>query len=249
MSAPLPRGPLISTFLRSFALQGSWNYRTMVGCGFGFALLPVLRHLAREDRLELNDAVRRHIRHFNTHPYLSGIALGAVTRLESEGEDPEVIERFKSAIRGPLGGLGDSLIWAVWLPSTLVGGLIAVWLGAPPIAAVLLFLVVYNVGHLGLRVWGFRVGLAEGKRVGPRLRSAALGHLGERLSSIGVILLGVLTSLIFVDDPGLHDPGALWVPLGAVAFGVGLVLGQRAWRPAALTVVIVIGIITTTQFL
>jgi hypothetical protein len=32
-------------FLRSFAIQGSWNYRTLQGSGFAFALMPVLRYV------------------------------------------------------------------------------------------------------------------------------------------------------------------------------------------------------------
>ena len=35
--------------LRSFAVQGSWNYRTLIGAGFAFALLPALRALYGRD--------------------------------------------------------------------------------------------------------------------------------------------------------------------------------------------------------
>jgi len=73
----LPRGVLLSAFARCFVIQGSWNYHTMLGSGFAFALLPVLRHLAADpDALER--AVDRHLELFNAHPYLSGVAVGAV---------------------------------------------------------------------------------------------------------------------------------------------------------------------------
>jgi hypothetical protein len=42
---PAPRARLASAFLRSFLIQGSWNYHTMIGCGFAFAMLPGLRAL------------------------------------------------------------------------------------------------------------------------------------------------------------------------------------------------------------
>jgi PTS system mannose-specific IID component len=45
---PAPRvSPLtwLSVFVRTLAIQGSWNYETLLGNGVGFALEPVLRQL------------------------------------------------------------------------------------------------------------------------------------------------------------------------------------------------------------
>ena len=33
----------VSVFVRTLAIQGSWNYETLIGNGVGFALEPVLR--------------------------------------------------------------------------------------------------------------------------------------------------------------------------------------------------------------
>src|SRR5690606_27816165 len=54
-----------SMFLRSFAVQGSWNYRTLIGAGFAFALLPALKALYGRDAGRLNDAMASHCRLFN----------------------------------------------------------------------------------------------------------------------------------------------------------------------------------------
>jgi PTS system mannose-specific IID component len=225
----------VSAFLRSFLIQGSWNYRSMIGGGFAFALLPVLRRLFQGDRLE--EALARHTEHFNSHPYLAGLALGATARLEAEGADPELLRRFKTAIKGPLGALGDGLVWAAWLPTTALVGLVAYFLGAPPWVCVLLFLVPYNIGHLGLRAWGFRAGLRWGHEVGRVLREAALGPLTERLNRVGTLLLGVFSGLLGVVGFRGGPLGTLWVALGAAAFVAGLLGGLRAWRPAALVAV------------
>ncbi len=112
----LGRGALLSTFLRSFVVQGSWNYHTMLGSGFAFALLPGLRRVYAGDREGYEAAVRRHLEHFNAHPYLVGLALGATLRMEEDGVGAETVHRFKVAVRGPLGSLGDQLVWATWLP-------------------------------------------------------------------------------------------------------------------------------------
>ena len=47
---------LVRSFLRSFSIQGSWNYRTMIGGGFGHAILPALRWLYRGNSAKLTEA-------------------------------------------------------------------------------------------------------------------------------------------------------------------------------------------------
>lgn len=236
MSAPpVPASARWSVFLRSLTIQGSWNYHTMIGSGFAFALLPVLRRLRSGGDLE--ESLQRHVEHFNAHPYLSGLALGAVARLEAEGRDPDLVSRFKVAIKGPLGGLGDNLVWAAWLPTTVLVGLVLWAVGASPTAAVLVFLGLYNAGHLGLRVWSFDVGLREGTEVAGRLRDAGLGRVAERVVRTGSVALGLLAGVLLVSIGSIGSVSGVWTALAVVAFVVGLHGGLRAWRPAALAVV------------
>jgi len=230
----LPRPALAGSFLRSFLIQGSWNYRTMIGHGFGFALLPVLRSLY-EGR-DLRQALERHTDHFNAHPYLAGVGLGAASRMEAEGEDPEGIRRFKDVLRGPLGGLGDRLVWAGLLPVSMLVALVLAWLGAGPEVCVPVFLVLYNTGHLTLRAWGFRAGLREGRAIGRRLRDAGLRSRSALLDRVGSFLTGVLVALV-LSAPGEGIEGPLWWLLVGGAVAVGLSGGERVWRPAALVVV------------
>jgi len=244
VSATLPRGALASSFVRSFLIQGSWNYHTMIGCGFAFAMLPGLRAVYGAQATGMAESLGRHAELFNAHPYLSGVALGAVLRLELEGADPETVRRFKGAVRGPLGSLGDALVWASWLPAISVLALALFWSGLPGWLSVAVFLVVYNVGHVGLRLWGFRVGLAEGRDVGRRLAEAELDTWTNRLRSVGALLLGALVGALLAGDGGLVDAGVLWVSLALAAFLAGLLVGHRAWRPAAATVVVAIVLLT-----
>ena len=146
-------------FARSFLIQGSWNFRTMLGGGFAFALLPVLRRLFRGDPEAFRAALQRHTEHFNAHPYMAGAALGAVCRMEEERRAPEEIARFKRAVRGPLGGLGDALVWVGWRPLTVLAALVLALSGVSPFFTVSFFLLLYNAGHLALRIWSFRIGL------------------------------------------------------------------------------------------
>ncbi|MEX2048564.1 MAG: PTS system mannose/fructose/sorbose family transporter subunit IID [Gemmatimonadota bacterium] len=238
----LTRGALVSSFLRSFLVQGSWNYHTMLGCGFAFSLLPGLRRLFGRD--DLAGPLERHVELFNAHPYLVGVALGAVLKLESDEADAETVRRFKLAVRGPLGSLGDALVWAAWLPGVSVAALTMYWLGAPGWLSLVAFLVVYNVGHIGLRLWGFRVGLAAGRDVGARLARADLSGWTRRVETGVTVLLGALVGALLAGDRGLAEAGALWVALAFLAFLAGLLGGHRGWRPTAATVVATIGVLT-----
>ena len=233
----------MSSFLRQFIIQGSWNYRSMLGSGFAYCMIPFLRRRGLSGP-DLDDAVRSHMGPFNAHPYLAGLALGAVTRMEGSGTDTETIERFKRAIQGSLGGLGDVLIWGAWRPATLLLALVLAWAGAPPWISVSVFLIVYNLGHLALRWWGFSRGLHYGKDVGVRLREADLSRLGERVFSGGALLLGILVGAFLVSRLATLDAGALWSVVGFAAFGVGLKFGHRALRGTTLVLVLVITLLT-----
>ena len=243
MSERLPRATVAATLLRSFLIQGSWNYHTMIGTGFGFAMLPGLRWIYGDDEASLDRSVERHVEHFNAHPYLSTLALGASLRMEQEGAEPETVRRFKSAVRGPLGGLGDQLVWATWLPGVAVLALVVYWFGAPAGVVVGLFLTVYNIGHVGLRIWGLRAGLRSGRAVGARLAEANLAGWTHRLQPVVVLLLGVLMGALVGGEGEFPTLGGPWGLVGLAGFLAGLLGGHRVWRPAAVVTTIAICVI------
>ena len=245
MRTRIKSGALIAVFMRSFLVQGSWNYHTMLGSGFAFAMLPGLRSLYQDDEDKLEEPLERHSDHFNAHPYLTGIALGASLRLEADGAGAETVRSFKTAVRGPLGSLGDSLVWATWLPGISVLALAIYWLGLPGSWSALVFLLVFNAGHLGLRIWGFRVGYSEGRDVGHKLKVVDLSRLTARLRRVAVLLLGLLVGVLLGAEGGLASAGLLWVLLSVAGFAAGLLAGHYAWRPAATTLVVSIVLLTT----
>jgi mannose PTS system EIID component len=226
---------------RSLAVQGSWNYETLTGTGFAFAILPALRRLYRDPEL-LDAAVRRHEGPFNTHPYLAPLALGAVIRLEQDGEDPAMIERFKAALRGSLGTLGDQLVWAGWRPTCILLALVLVLAGSPWWLAVSVFLVVYNVGHGGLRIWGLALGLQEGRYVADRLRPSIMRSTQPRLISAGAFLAAAAVVLVLGAGvpPLAGAPGPLWAGLGLVGALAGAWWGERARAAAVVGVALLV---------
>lgn len=162
------------TLLRLLTVQGSWNYDRMLGIGFGVSEEPLLRGLAENgDQGAYRAAVARGTLFFNSHPYLAGMAVGAAARLEYDRAAPQQIERLRAALCGPLGSLGDRLVWAGMLPFAAAAAMSAIALGAgwKAIGAFLLF---YNAGQLALRWWALRAGWRHGAAVGSALRNPTI---------------------------------------------------------------------------
>jgi PTS system mannose-specific IID component len=225
-------------FFRSFTIQGSWNYRTLIGNGFAFSLLPVLRSIYGQDPEALRRAVARHRTIFNSHPYLVGVALGAVARLEMEGAEVRTIDRFKAAIRGPLGSIGDGLVWAAWRPLCLITGLVLYYAGLRWAWVAIVFLGLYNAGHLALRIWGFEIGFRHGRDVGERLRRARLARIQKATARAGAFGLGLLVPVLL----GSAATGLIWPWWAAAALAAlaGIRLGNAVRLPLAIALILFI---------
>lgn len=240
------RWTIFSVLFRALAVQGSWNYETLSGTGFAFVILPTLRRIHGDDHEAVEAALRRHEGPFNSHPYLAPLALGAVIRMEEDEEEPAVIDRFKAALRGSLGTLGDQLVWAGWRPVCLLGALALLLLGVAWWLTLLTFLVVYNVGHLGMMYWGLSVGLAEGRGVAERLRGS-VRRTQPRLMAAGACLAGIVMVLVVAKGvPGVpFDPGWIWAVLAVLGVVAGARWGERA-RPIAVGGAVALAVVGMT---
>lgn len=238
---PAPHLPLrtrLAILLRMFAIQGSWNYESLLGNGVGFCVEPALRLLPGGIHTpRFKEALGRESRYFNAHPYLAAVAVGALARAELDGVPADRIERFRKALSGPLGSVGDRLVWAGWLPLCSILALVAFGLGAGALATVGLFLAVYNAGHVALRIWGFQVGWSHGLRVASALGTPLLQRGPTWLAQAVALAAGLALPLAFVRVIG---PGKVLLggTLGAVAVGAVVVARLEGrlegWRLALL---------------
>lgn len=223
-TAPAPTLSLrtrVAIFFRLLAVQGAWNYETLVGNGIGFCVEPALRGLpGGRDGDAYRAALARESQYFNAHPYLASVAVGALARAELDGEAPERIERFRTALCGPLGALGDRLVWATFLPLCSFAALVVFGLGGSPMATVLTFLGLYNTGHLGLRIWGLQAGWKRGLNVALSLGHPVLQHAAPRLGQVASLLAGLAlpVALHRIVGPGqvLHGTTLAGAVAGAV---------------------------------
>ncbi len=234
----LPWRVRAAILLRLFAIQGAWNYETMMGNGVAFALEPALRLLPGGHRGEpFRQAMTRHSGYFNAHPYLAAVAVGALARAELDGVPVSQIERFRVAAPGPLGSVGDRLVWAGWLPFSSCVALLAFGLGLSPGGVVLVFLGTFNLLHLGLRIWGLNAGWSQGLDVAATLANPVLRQAPAYVARATALVAGMALP---VAAHGIIGPGRVLLGgvLASVATGaliVTLLHGRlEGWRLATL---------------
>jgi mannose PTS system EIID component len=234
----------VAVFIRLLAIQGSWNYETLLGNGVGFCLEPALRGLpGGVHSPAFHQALARESRYFNAHPYLASVAVGALARAELEGADPMRIERFRTALCGPLGSVGDRLVWAGWLPFCSLFSLAVFGLGLSAAAVVGLFLILYNIGHFGLRLWGLNTGWNHGLRVASALGNPVLRHGPQQIGRVAALATGIAIPLALgrVIGPGRSLLGEVLI---AVALGSFLIIRVQTriegWRLSLFVLVAVV---------
>jgi PTS system mannose-specific IID component len=217
------RGTL-RAFLRLLTVQASWNYERMQGIGMGYAAEPLLEDLKSADPGRHAEAVARSAEYFNCHPYLAGLAVGALARAEHEGTPGSQILRFRTALCSPLGALGDQVFWTGLLPALVGLCIVAIAAGAG-LWAIGGFLLVFNACRLATAWWALRTGLASGFQVATALQESWLPRLAERLGPVA----GLLSGLALPAAAGYLLAGAPAAALLAAALigAVGMVLFRR----------------------
>ncbi|SER07993.1 PTS system mannose/fructose/sorbose family transporter subunit IID [Lentzea albida] len=167
--------------------QVSWNYERMQGLGFAYAMEPVLRRLY-PDAHEYAQGLQRHMQFFNTSVLVGGpLILGSAIAME-EARSPQSAESTKVALMGPLAGIGDTLVFALYNSIIFtIGASLALqgnWLG--PVFAMVMVLVPYAL----VRRWQFRLAYREGKRLIARFAVGTLDRLSRGATVLGFVVLG-----------------------------------------------------------
>jgi mannose/fructose/N-acetylgalactosamine-specific phosphotransferase system component IID len=180
---------LFRLYLRSFFVQNGWSFERMLALGFLWILKPLTRRFFYTVD-EQKSFLKRHLLSFNANPYLVNYAVGAVVRMEEEKTPEEQIARFKSSFRGPLGAIGDRLIWQNLRPVLLTLGLIlAITIGS---LGVLVCWMIFNLYQAYLRARGMIKGYDLGSGLSVELTKGYLQGMIEWSSRLGAFLLGVI---------------------------------------------------------
>lgn len=221
MGAPA-LGGFVRSGMRLLTVQACFNYERMLGVGLAYASEPILRGLpggAQGGRYR--DALRRAAGYFNAHPYLVGLAAGALARAEFDDVPGPQIDRLRTALLGPLGAIGDRLVWAGTLPAASAVGL-ALSADARAGVGAAALLALYNVPHLVLRIWGLVAGWRSGTRVARALHAPGLVWALHVIGPVASLAVGFAIPLVVARLVGSADL-AVWAAT-AVGGIVGLAL-------------------------
>jgi len=175
---------------RSLLLQASFNFERMQAAGWTYGLIPGLKkiHTNKED---LSTALSEHMEFFNTHPFLVTIVQGIILAMEENKESRDAIRGVKIAMMGPLGGIGDALFWLTLLPIT--AGIGAALASGGNIAGPILFLIVFNIIHFGLRFFLMHYGYTTGTKAIASLKEGTQ-KISRAASILGLTVVGALVA-------------------------------------------------------
>lgn len=199
----LTRKELRKTFIRSFFSMTSINYERYCSLGFCYAMIPALKKLYPNPD-DMKEAMSRHNEFYNCHPYAGNAVLGVTLALEEQRAmgkpiTGDAISATKSAMMGPLSGIGDSIFKATFM--TIFAALAAALALDGNVLAPIIF-IVPNVALNLLSRWYF---IKYGHKMGASLVTKMQGSgLMEKFvqgaTIVGMMVVGAMV-VNFVSIP------------------------------------------------
>jgi mannose/fructose/N-acetylgalactosamine-specific phosphotransferase system component IID len=175
-------------FWRYFwSFQISWNYERMQALGFAYAMEPVLRKLFPDDQA-YSAALQRHLVFFNTNPVVGApLIIGSAIAMEEAGA-PASAEGVKVALMGPLAGVGDTIIWALY--NSIIFTIGSAWALQGRIIGPIFVIAFVAIPYTIARWWQFFSAYRQGRKLVTELATGAIDRLTEGATVFGLIVFG-----------------------------------------------------------
>ena len=180
--------------------QVCYNYERMMGLGFCHCMVPVLTELYGDDKEAIAAGLKRHLSYFNTENNWGSIIPGITAAMEEERAngadiDDDMENNLKTALMGPMAGIGDSvtqsLVKVVLLSIAI--GLASQGSALGPVLLVVLF----SAYALGVGYFCYMSGYRFGKSAVTKLLAGGLvKQLTEGLGAMGMMVIGCLVATV-----------------------------------------------------
>lgn len=103
--------------------QAPFNYETMQSGGFVYSIHPALEKIYEGDAEVIAEKHQSYFKFYNTHPWMGNLILAVAIAVEQtkDKDATKTAVDLRTALMGPLAGLGDSIIWI--MPMTILGAI------------------------------------------------------------------------------------------------------------------------------
>lgn len=194
----LTKQDLMNLAIRTLPMEHAWNYERMMHIGYAWALLPILKKIY-PNKKELKEALARHLEFYNTTPFIITFPLGISAAMEEDRSnnidnyDTSSISNVKTALMGPLAGIGDSIFWGTLrIIATGIGTSLAI---QGNILGPILFLLAWNIPQFIARYILAFVGYNLGTDVITQANESGLmNKLTKAASIVGLSVAGAMTA-------------------------------------------------------
>ncbi len=191
---------LMKVFWRQFPIHATMNYERMQGMGFCNAVIPALRKIYKDRTEDFKAALARHMNAFNCTlamaPFIMGISIAMEEQYaKSDGEiDPAAINQVKSALMGPLSGIGDTFFWGVF--RVVAAGIGVTFALQGSILGAIVFLLLFNLPNLLVRYYGLFIGYKQGSSFMEKMsKTGQLSLITHCAGIVGVCVIGAMIAL------------------------------------------------------
>jgi len=185
----LTRSDLMKAFWRYvFLFQCGWNYERMQSVGYCYTMIPILKK-TRPDPEEFKEAFLTNLNFFNTNPVVGApLIIGAHIALEEMGASLETTEGLKVGLMGPLAGVGDTLVWAIYNSIIFSFGA-SLALQGNALGPILVIALVF-FPYLAVRYWQFTWAYRQGINLVTALGGGVIARVTEFFTILGLVVIG-----------------------------------------------------------
>lgn len=197
-NSTLSKKDLRQIFWRSFPIDLSFNYERQMNLGWGFMMYPTLKKIYKDDREKELDAYKRHLEFFCTNgnfaPFIGGIVASMEEQnSKTKGFDVESITALKTALMGPLAGIGDSVfLGALRVIAIAIGTSLA---AQGSILGPILFWLIYNIPQFIVKYVGVMKGYELGAGYLEKIQKSGL--MDTFMTAAGILGCMVVGGMIF----------------------------------------------------
>lgn len=168
-------------FWRMQVLNVTNNFESMQAIGFLSSFVPVLERLYKDrPKEEKVEAMKRHLKFFNSHVNSDALILGVAAAIEENTDEDEkdVVTSVKTGLMGPLAGIGAALA-----------------LNGSVLGPILMFLL-YNVVNVATKYYGIHLGYSKGMDLVNEAGGGVLQRVTNIANVVGLMVVGALIASV-----------------------------------------------------